>query len=106
MKTCYVDYIHRGIADLVKPLELTPWWTITRINIPAEHRGHGYGSDLLKRILADADDEGVTLALEVFPSGPLDYDALEQWYIRYGFCMSPLGYLLRRPATNLIPDQE
>lgn len=97
MHTWYVDYEHRGIADLVKPGELTDYWTITRINIPAEHRGHGYGSDLLRRILADADEEGVILALEVFPSGPLDYDVLEQWYGRYGFQMTSQGYLLRIP---------
>lgn len=104
MKTCYIDKEHRGIADLVPPGELFPTWVITRINIPAEHRGNGYGSALLKRILVDADVEQVTLALEVFPSGPLDYDDLMYWYARHGFRSTKHGYMVRKPSDYYNQD--
>jgi GNAT superfamily N-acetyltransferase len=97
VKTCYVDFEHRAIADLVSPGELTPNWTITRINVPKKERGKGYGSALLKQILADADAEGVTLQLEPTPSDGLDYDELVLWYVRYGFRFTPSGYMKRPP---------
>ncbi len=97
MQTCYIDYEHRGIADLVKPGELTPNWTITRINIPEQFRGNGYGTALLQRILDDADDDGVILQLEVSPSGPLNYLQLVRWYSRHGFRHRPNGYMRRLP---------
>jgi GNAT superfamily N-acetyltransferase len=104
MKSCYVDYEHRGIADLYPPGELTDCWTVTRINIPKEERGNGYGTALLKRILADADEEGVSLSLEPSPSGGLNYAQLVAWYRRHGFRMTVHGYMIRRPqpcSTNL-----
>lgn len=104
MKTCYIDRNTRSIADLVAPGELFPTWVITRINVPREHRGKGHGSALLKRILVDADVEQVTLALEVFPSGPLDYDDLMYWYHRHGFRSTKSGYMVRKPSTYYEDD--
>lgn len=100
MKTCYVmrlGPIHGAIADLIKPGEITPSWTISRINVPEEYRGHGYGSELLRMILDDADLEQVALELEVEPSGPLNYHDLQAWYERYGFVRQSNGYMKRRP---------
>ena len=95
METCYVDYETRTIADLLPPHELTPGWCISRINVPAEHRGEGHGSKMLKRIIADADRENIALWLDVVPSGPLDFWQLTNWYKRYGFREHPTGYLIR-----------
>lgn len=100
MKTCYVIKQYRAIADLVAPGELTEKWTITRINVPVEHRGKGIGSQLLKRILLDADAQGVELVLEVFPSGDLNRSQLEAWYGRYGFVEYQNGYLIRPPTRH------
>lgn len=97
MKTCYVDYEHSAIADLVKPGELTANWTITRINVPSIHRGKGYGSKLLDSILKDADIERVILQLEVSPSDGLSYDQLINWYKRKGFRQTNIGYMKRMP---------
>ena len=97
MKTCYVNYETGSIADLVKPGELTPHWTIARIDVPANLRGQGSGSNLLDLILADADAEGSALALEVMPSGGLDYESLQGWYERHGFKPTRQGYMLRNP---------
>lgn len=86
MQNCYVDTRTRAIADLTNVGEMVPKTrTITRINVPHEHRGRGLGTKLLRQILADADAEGVALSLEIMPSGPLDYAALEAWYRRWGF---------------------
>lgn len=103
MKTCYVIPEVRAIADLVQPFELTANWTITRINVPRESRGQGYGTRLLEMILADADAEGLTLQLEVQPSGEMTYAALTDWYMKHGFQQRPrnFGYMIRRPKSDL-----
>lgn len=100
MKTCYVNADTRAIADLVAPGELTRWWTITRINVPSAQRGRGHGSALLKRIIAEADEEGKTLALEPVPTGGLEYEDLVAWYKRHGFTESYQGYMVRRPRKE------
>jgi|SRR5690349_6104150 len=100
MKTCYVDYTSRAIADLVQPGELTEFWTITRINVPVQHRGQGLGTRLLRQILADADVNGITLALEPSPENLDDYDRLVAWYRRHGFKMRHTGYMVRRPLKS------
>lgn len=99
MRICYADPVTRAIADLVPPDELTPWWTVTRINVPARYRGRGHGSALLDLLCAEADREQITLALEPQSAGGLDGDALIDWYRRRGFRRTRLcvGYLLRRP---------
>jgi ribosomal protein S18 acetylase RimI-like enzyme len=97
MKTCYVDTDHRAIADLVSPGELTRHWTITRINVPEQFRGNGYGSALLDQIIADADAEREVLQLEISPSGGLSFRQLEDWYKRRGFFVTDHGYMKRVP---------
>jgi len=97
MRTCFVIPKVNAIADLVRPGELTPNWTITRINVPAKHRGQGYGSKLLRQILEEADAEGVTLQLEISPSDGLNYGQLWDWYKRHGFMRHESGYMRRRP---------
>ena len=116
MKNCYFDPTTRVIADLI-PLELTyptvipvNGYVITRINVPIQHRGRGLGSHILSRILEDADQTDATLYLDILPSGPLDYYALENWYTRYGFrrrmdsFLNDLGYNYKRlPGTLAFP---
>lgn len=102
MQTCYTIRLdallpHIAIADLVAPGELMPYWTVTRINVPATYRGNGWGSQLLKAILNDADKEQVKLALEVSPSDGLGYGELVAWYRRYGFKSHAYGYMVRKP---------
>lgn len=77
---------------------------ITRINVPVNHRGKGIGSELLTRILAEADSTQTTLFLEIQPSGGLDYTQLEQWYRRHGFKnMRGSGVFRRRPRPRSGP---
>jgi len=100
VQTCYTTRLSptaAAIADLVRPGELTPNWTITRINVPQAFRGQGYASALLREILNDADNGHETLQLEVFPSGGLNYEQLEAWYKRYGFKEASTGYMVRKP---------
>lgn len=103
MNTCYALSLARhvmAVADLVAPHELTPGWTITRINVPEGYRGHGYGSQLLRIVLQDADEKGLPLYLEPQGSGPLGYDELVAWYERYGFTKWRYGYLRRPKPTQ------
>lgn len=102
MKSCFIDYDTRSIADVVKYHSdgaTFSGYMITRINVPDQHRGKGLGSKLLKEICDAADAEGVMLWLEIMPSGPLDYDALEAWYKRYGFKGN--GMYKRKPRQTL-----
>lgn len=92
MKSCYVDKATRSIADLCD--YYGKGMLLTRINVPKASRGKGHASALLTRILDDADEEGVTLFLEISPSDGLDYSQLEAWYHRHGF--KSIGLLLRR----------
>jgi GNAT superfamily N-acetyltransferase len=101
MQNCYVDKAHNAIADLVRPGELTENWTVTRINVPMRHRGQGYGTALLKRILFDADVGGVTLQLEPQPSDGLSYRQLVEWYRRHGFEFVRTGYMARSPKGRI-----
>lgn len=98
MKTCYVIPEVRAIADLVLPGELTPFYTITRINVPLQYRRQGYGQRLLAMICDDADAEDLVLMLEPSPSDGPNYDQMIAWYRGYGFEMTSIGYMLRIPA--------
>jgi GNAT superfamily N-acetyltransferase len=49
-------------------------------------RGRGWGRKVLKRVLDDADAEGVVMFLSVDPDGTgLDHTQLLKWYCRNGF---------------------
>lgn len=93
MKSCYVDPKSRAIADLIRLKERE--WLLTRINVPFQNRGKGYASTLLKRVLYEADQEGITLTLEVIPSGNLDEQQLTAWYERNGFIKQGNGVMKR-----------
>lgn len=97
MRNCFIDHRSRSIADLCDYYDRG--MIITRINVPEASRGQGNGSALLKKICAAADAEGVTLFLEIAPSGPLNFKALQEWYGRYGF--KPwLGMYRRQPKET------
>lgn len=82
------DVARPAIADLVhqpghtKGMEV---FLLTRINVPEEARGRGYGSHLLRRICEQANREGVVLEVHPTPSGGLNMTELLRWYRRYGF---------------------
>lgn len=73
---------------------------ITRINVPREARGHGYGRQLLKQACDMADTLGVDLLLEPMPYAdcPLSLEELTAWYERNGFVM--FGGVMRRTAKK------
>ena len=105
MKECYFDPETRAIIDLVRERSLdgSILYQITRINVPAIHRGQKHGSKLLDQVLADADAEQVHLVLTPLPSGGLSRTALLAWYKRRGFAWKRdfLGrYLYRAPKIS------
>ena len=83
MPTCYFHKATRSIADL--NVIDSGEYLITRINVPSSSRGKGIGSIILDEICLDADENGVTLKLEVIPSGGLTFHDLTRWYERRGF---------------------
>lgn len=88
-----------AIADLL-PYE--SGWLITRINVPKSARHLGYGTTLLNRILADADDQGVELWVHPTASGGLSQRQLVSWYIRHGFNKRADGQMLRYPHYHYV----
>lgn len=105
MKTIYVVRITNyqiAIADLAPNDHPKGPWRISRINVPAQWRGRGFGTELLKQILADADAEEVPLMLEPVATGGLTAHQLEKWYERHGFVKHPLG-MFRQPKRSASP---
>jgi len=103
MKNCYVERDFRSIADLCLGREMgftDNVMIITRINVPEKWRGLGIGSRLLTQILSDADRDGITLGLEVQPTGGLNLEQLEAWYSRHGFKYGNLGLMFRNPVKG------
>lgn len=89
MQVTYIDKDTHSIADVYDD-PVSDKFIITRINVPKQHRKKGHGTRLLKQILADADNEGVKLALFCAPSGGLTFRQLVNWYKRHGFVADPL----------------
>lgn len=92
MKSNYIvqlgDVAQPCIADLVElPGHASgrSVFLITRINVPEKVRGQGWGSNLLRMICSDANQEGVVLEVHPTPSGGLNMTQLLRWYRRYGF---------------------
>lgn len=72
---------------------------ITRINVPASHRGAGHGTWLLTQLLDKADTEGIKLFLEPAASGGLSQDELVAWYMSHGFTWWK-GIMRRMPCKK------
>lgn len=90
--------------------EFTSWFPeqpaclLTSIFVRREMRGRHYGSQLLDRILFDADQEHATVYLQVAPDddSPLDAQATQDFYARHGFTehhtdRAHLYLMIRRP---------
>lgn len=93
------DSIRPAIADVSPMAGLAKdQYFINRINVPEKLRGQGMGSELLKMILKDADQEKVTLILYPAPSGGLNFLQLSEWYERYNFVWNEVGsQMIRLP---------
>ena len=63
---------------------------LTRIWVPPSVRGQGYGTKLLKLVLADADHTNTSLVINPLSDGTgLSNDQLVAWYSRHGFLPKP-----------------
>lgn len=102
MRDCYLDRESRGIVDLVYEPERDRWW-ITRVNVPVQVRRGGHGGRLMRRVLTEADEEGVTLCLEVQPSGGMPLRPLREWYRRLGFVGTRT--MVRTPRGSAVEEQ-
>jgi len=55
------------------------------VYVPPAHRGLGLGQVLLRRVLADADRESLTISLVAKACGTMAQSPLELWYAENGF---------------------
>ncbi|MCK9898378.1 hypothetical protein [Frankia sp. AgB32] len=100
MKTSYVD--HRSGADITLFDISDGLWEITRIKTPAAGRRQQGATRLLRRVCADADRDGVDLAIDATPykeKGNISRAALVGWLSRSGFTRHPEGFLIRHPTA-------
>lgn len=100
MKNHYADLETRSIISLSPPGDHYPSWTINRISVLPQHRGKSIASILLDQVCADADNENVTLYLEVQPdmsATGLTYDQLTAFYSRRGFKFFNAWAMKRKP---------
>lgn len=89
-------YVAVGVANLIKhPGGLL----LSSIFIPIAFRKQGYGSMLLKKVLEDADQKGITLFLHASSSGWMEDSQLVAWYERYGFRMRNALMFERMPRV-------
>lgn len=102
MRECYFDYDTRTVVDLSPSYVHEDYevetWIVARISTPAAHRGKGIARRLVAEMLADADREGVRLALGINPYGDMDYKQLLAWYQRLGFVGVGPGWMEREPS--------
>ena len=104
MKPTYlfqVESMYKPVIGNVSEPTICPHWMITRLNVPQEVRGLGYGTELLRRITEDADKDNLALCLLPQASGGLDHDRLIAWYERYGFMWVESGAcgMIRPPLS-------
>ena len=98
---------HTRLAVLDCCPYLNGHFVISRINVPAPHRGERIGAKLLRRCLLKADIWRVTMLLEVYPSGPLRSKALRLWYGRNGFVrLNDSRTMIREPQDYSIRERE
>ncbi len=74
MKELY--FIKLGIAACAQAdllLYCPKCWVISQIVVPTRYRNAGHGTDLLKKITDDADDEGCKLMLDVNSYGEMSH---------------------------------
>lgn len=104
MKTRYANEF--GFAEMWNVNPTT--WVLHLLYVQPEHRGHGHAKALVEQVLDDADNEGVTVGLQV--AGDIDGDnamtdaQLMAWYKQLDFFHDDRfknpGRLIRRPVAN------
>jgi predicted GNAT family N-acyltransferase len=104
MKPSYYIMLDNALAvvDLTPSPSESGWCTINRINVPHKYRGQGYGRELMRQVLADADAENVHLTLQINPYGEMTFRDLQEWYTRGGFIHACRGFMVRHP-NNIHP---
>ncbi|MEU5974302.1 GNAT family N-acetyltransferase [Streptomyces sp. NPDC047315] len=104
MKHTYALHDGRASVDLVIGLEGPA--IVSRVIVRPSARGQGWGCEVLRAVLDDADREGVPLILEV-DDGSAEFSgaALTDWYSRYGFEPVPGSdqTMIRHPRKSIDP---
>lgn len=84
MRELYADEHLEAFAQL--SLRPNGFWKIEKLFVPVPFRGQGVARELMKRILEDADREGVYLSIWLEdPRGMMSINQLEKWFKRMGF---------------------
>lgn len=73
---------------------------VARVIVPEGHRNEGVGTRLMRRLIEDADSEGVALVLSAEPYGDLDLEAITAWYRKLGF-EGPPERMVRKPLRRM-----
>ena len=71
--------------NFIKEFQSSKRANVTRIVVSEEMRNQGIGTELMNRLCAYADSQGVLLDLCINPYGDLNYEQLVQFYSKFGF---------------------
>ena len=76
-----------GVAPFTIPPLAPDARFVRAVHVAPKHRGHGRGRRIMELIIADAQADGVPLAIrpEPYDDCPLTEGALATWYARLGF---------------------
>lgn len=78
-----------GSAECTRCVDEKNQWYFNRLYVRPEYRGQGIGSVLLDKLLAYIRKSRATLLLDINPYGDMDYEQLEDFYLRHGFQKDP-----------------
>lgn len=70
------------------------FWYFNRLFVKADYRNQGYAKFLLSQMVDILEKEKINLWLDINPYGDLNYNQLEELYMRYGFKKYDYGYIL------------
>ena len=70
------------------------FWYFNRLFVREDYRNQGYAKCLLSKMIDILKKEKINLWLDINPYGDLNYEQLEELYMRYGFKKYDYGYIL------------
>jgi GNAT superfamily N-acetyltransferase len=86
-----IDYDLIIQVDELKNLPLSNYYYFNRLIVDPKLRGLGLSNQLLKQVIDWANQNSITILLDINPYGPLSYNDLEKFYMKFGFKPSETG---------------
>jgi GNAT superfamily N-acetyltransferase len=86
-----IDYDLIIQVDELEKLPLANYYYFNRLIVDPKLRGLGLSNQLMKQVIEWANQNSITILLDINPYGPLSYNDLEKFYMKFGFKPSETG---------------